>query len=116
MTFLRSLTQMLLFIIVVTSVCCKGKSGEIPQSQSISGTGEPSATVKEIPDQDLEQEPTDTGGKAGADLAKELAMQEAALNGDATIVKNLIGEGIDVKRQECLSMDEFFVKVCRSHD
>jgi len=31
-----------------------------------------------------------------SDPAKELAMQEAALNGDATTMKNLIGEGVNV--------------------
>jgi len=86
MLILRSFMHILVIVLIVTFVSCKGKSG----------TGDTSASATEIPDQKSEQKLTITEGLAGTDPAKELAMQEAALNGDAITVKNLIGEGVNV--------------------
>ena len=85
-----------LFLVVLITACisCKEKAGEVRQSQSGSGTGYPSAGAKEIKDQ--ERNPTDTAGKTHTNYARELAMQEASLNGDAATVRTLIGEGINV--------------------
>jgi len=94
MLTLRSLIQILSIVLIIVCVSCKGKSGDQIQSQT--GSGDISATATKIPSQDSRQKLTDTIGKAGEDPVKELAMQEAALSGDESTVKNLIGEGVNV--------------------
>ena len=96
MVTLRSFIHLLLMGLSIACVSCKGKTGEVQQSQSIARISDNSAPDKKMPDQNPDQKLTDTGGKADSDPAKELAMQEAALNGDASTVKNLIAEGVNV--------------------
>ena len=85
MLTLRSYARFILIILFSAFISCKGRTGTARKEQPASVDEQQDVTV-------AESQP----GDSPSDPAKEQALHEAALNGEAGTVETLLGEGVDV--------------------
>lgn len=90
---IHSLTRILLIILVPIAISCKGKTvGDNVESKSDASSQQEIEKTNET-GESVESPPS---GISSSDPAGELAMQDAALNGNEAIVKQLVEAGINV--------------------